>query len=149
MDAEQFDALTSPDVEAATPTWSEPGKEDGVHRRHVLSGLTLVGLSLLAASRGAHAAAGRVVAGGRDLDDEDENCERITTTGRATVRRRCDGTRSEASVDHRITITDPRAVRKTRERPIDRLRARGEGRIHATGDKGARRELREKARRGN
>ncbi len=97
----------------------------------------------------------RVVAGVRDQDesderdDQDDDCERVTTTGQAVARRRCDGTRTEASVDNRITVIDPRSVRKTHERPIDRLRSRGEGRIHATGDKGAKQELREKARRRN
>jgi hypothetical protein len=132
-----------------------------VHRRRVLSALALVGLFPLAGGRPALATAVRVVAGGRDQDasdergdhdepdDPDEDCEWVTTTGRAVVRRRCDGTRTEASVDNRMTVSAPRAVRTTHERPIDRLRSRGEGRIHATGDKGARRVLRAKARRGN
>lgn len=117
-----------------------------MHRRQVLTGLTLVALSLLEERQGARAMGGWVVAVGHDSDDE--ACERVTTTGGATVRRRCDGTRAEARVDHRLTVRDPRVVRPRHERPVDRLRARGEGRIHATGDKGARRELREKARRG-
>jgi hypothetical protein len=135
-----------------------------VHRRHLLSALAGVGLPVLAGSPAALATVVQVVAGvpqrdepdepderddHDDHDEADDACERVTTTGRATVRRRCDGTRTEASVDNRMTVSDPRAVRTTHERPIDRLRSRGEGRIHATGDKGARRELREKARRGN
>ena len=123
-----------------------------MHRRRMLSALSLIVVSVLSGGRPAVAAAVRVVTGGHDRDDhdnQDKDCERVTTTGRATVRRRCDGTRAQASVDNHITITDPRAVRKTHERPVDRLRARGEGRIHATGDKGARRELHEKRRRGN
>lgn len=120
-----------------------------MHRRHMLAGLTLVGLSLLTGSHSAQATVGHVVMGGHNSDDRAEDCERITTTGHATVRRRCDGTRVEASVDHRLTVRDPRAVHPTHPRPIDRVRARGNGRIHATGDKGARRELREKARRGH
>jgi hypothetical protein len=105
---------------------------------------------MLASGRPTIATAVRVVAGSRDRDGHDphdKDCERVTTTGRATVRRRCDGTRAHASVDNRIAVSDPRAVRKTHERPVDRLRARGEGRIHATGDKGAQRELHEKAHR--
>lgn len=105
-----------------------------MHRRHLLVGFTLFGLSLLTASRASA--------------DAGEDCERVTTTGGATVRRRCDGTRTHVSVDHRITVRDPRVVRPTHERPVDRVRGRGEGRIHATGDKGARRELHEKAHRG-
>ena len=112
-----------------------PHEEDAMHRRHLLAGFTRIGLSLLTA--------------GRESADGAEACEHVTTTGRATVRRRCDGTRTEASVDHRITVRDPRVVRPTHERPVDRVRGRGEGRIHATGDKGASRELREKARRGH
>jgi hypothetical protein len=126
-----------------------------MHRRHVLSALALVVTAMLASGRPIIATVVGVGAGGRDHDhndhndhnDHDADCERVTTTGRATVRRRCDGTRAHASVDNRITVKDPRVVRKTHERPIDRVRARGEGRIHATGDKGARREMHKKAHR--
>lgn len=130
-------------------SWRPSVKEVVVDRRHMLASLTFVGLSLLVGSQGAQATAVRFTAGNRDPRDHDEDCERVTTTGHATVRRRCDGSRTEASVDNRVTVTDPRAPRKTYERPVDRLRARGEGRIHATGDKGARRELHEKGRRGS
>ena len=132
-----------------------PPQEGTVYRRRMLAALALVGLPTLAGGRPVLATAVRVVAGVRgqddpdDPDDPDEACERVTTTGRAVVRRRCDGTRSEAHVDNRITVTDPRSAPKEHERPIDRLRSRGDGRIQATGDKGARRELREQARRGN
>lgn len=119
-----------------------------MHRRHILVGLSLAGLSLFAGRHEARVTAGWIVVGGHDLDEGAKDCERVTTTGRATVRRRCDGTRVEASVNHHIDVRDPRVVRPTHERPVDRVRARGEGRIHATGDKGARRELREKMRRG-
>ena len=85
---------------------------------------------------------------GTDDHDSDDACERVTTTGRAVVRRRCDGTRTEVHVDNRLPVPSPRSTPREHERPIDRLRSRGEGRIRATGDKGARRELREKAHRG-
>ena len=121
-----------------------------MHRRHVLSALALVVLPALTCGRPVLATMVAAVSEDRDHEDgdQDKDCERVTTTGRAVVRRRCDGTRTEAHVDNRITVHDPRTAPKTHERPVDRLRSRGEGRIHATGDKGARRELREKAQRG-
>ena len=128
-----------------------------MNRRRLLSALALVGLPALAGSRPTLGAEVRVVAGAHtrddqddtdDQDDQDEACERVTTTGRAVVRRRCDGTRTEASVDNRIAAPISRSTRREHERPIDRLRSRGEGQIQATSEKGARRELREKARRG-
>lgn len=118
-----------------------------MNRRRLLSTLALVVVPMVAGRRPTIATTVRVGDGGHDHDGQDEDCERGATTGRATASRRCDGTRTEARVDNRVTITDPRAVRKTHERPIDRLRSRGDGRIQATGDKGARRELRDKARR--
>jgi hypothetical protein len=39
-----------------------------------------------------------------------------------------------------------RAPEKKRERPIDRLRSRGEGKLKAIGDKGAKRQLDEDSR---
>ena len=115
-----------------------------MHRRHVLSALALVVLPTIGSARPTRAAMVRV---GADDHDQDDACERVTTTGRAIVRRRCDGTRTEAHVDNRIPVTRPRSAPREHERPIDRLRSRGEGRIQATGDKGARRELREEANR--
>lgn len=116
-----------------------------MNRRRVLTGLAL---ALLATITGGWTTLATVFRTTRDAADEDNDCEATATTGRATARRRCDGTRTEAHVDNHITVRDPRSAPKEHAHPIDRLRSRGEGRIKATGDKGARRELREKVHRG-
>jgi len=113
-----------------------------MNRRHLLTVTGLV-LTVLAVPRGGPPA----FAAAREPEPDD--CEIEATTGRSVARRRCDGTKTEARVDNRITSHDMRAAPRTRERPIDRLRSRGQGRIKATGDKGAKLELRAKQRRGS
>jgi hypothetical protein len=49
--------------------------------------------------------------------------------------------RTCARVDNRLPAHVLRAPEKKRERPIDRLRSRGEGTLKVSGDKGARRQL--------
>jgi hypothetical protein len=123
-----------------------------MHRRRVLSAFALVVVPMLAGGRPTIATAAGVFTGDHDHDhhdDHDEDCERKATTGRATASRRCDGTRTEAHVDNRPPQSGIRSAPRKHEHPIDRLRSRGKGRIQATGDKGARRELREKGRRGS
>lgn len=72
-----------------------------------------------------------------------EGCKRIVTTGGSFIGRNCDTGRRVVRVRHQ---EPPRfSTPQRHERPVDRLRSRGEGRIHAVGDKGARRELRAKA----
>jgi len=91
-----------------------------------------------------------LVAAGTKRDDECEDEQhgdgRITaSTGRAEAGRDCSG-RTFARVDHDPDI--PRVSgRKEHDHPIERVRARGEGKIKATGDKGALLELRHKRRR--
>ena len=115
-----------------------------MNRRRVLTGLAL---ALLATITGGWTTLATVFRTTRDAADEDNDCEATATTGRATARRRCDGTRTEAHVDNHITVRDPRSARRSmRTRSI--ACGHGEGRIKATGDKGARRELREKVHRG-
>jgi hypothetical protein len=80
-----------------------------------------------------------------------DGCRRVTTTGPAFIAHNCYHARRIVRVDNRPVIHNPhRTVKSSRwERPIDRLLTRGDGRIKAHGDKAARRELREKARRGS
>lgn len=72
------------------------------------------------------------------------DCKQMASTGRA-VARRCANGRTEAHVDNRNTVHIAPYPPRFRHLPIDRLRARGQGKIHATGDKGARAELHRKA----
>jgi hypothetical protein len=74
-----------------------------------------------------------------------DGCRRVVTTGPAFIGRHCKAGQRVVRVDHRPVIVNPhRAARFPRfERPVDRLRTRGDGRIKAHGDKAARRELRQ------
>jgi len=115
-----------------------------MNRRHLLRVTGLV-LTVLAVPGGGPPG----LAAAPESELESDDCEIEATTGRSVARRRCDGTKTEARVDNRPTPHFLRAAPKTRERPIDRLRSRGQGRIKATGDKGAKLELRAKQRRGS
>lgn len=76
-----------------------------------------------------------------------DGCTRIVTTGPSFIGHDCHRATRVTRVDHRVP---PRRSAPTRhERPVDRLLSRGKGNLHAQGDKGARRELREKAHRGH
>ena len=68
-----------------------------------------------------------------------EGCKRIVTTGRSFIGDDCNDAKRIVRVERQ---EPPRiGTPKRHERPVDRLRARGKGNIHAAGDKGARREL--------
>ena len=85
----------------------------------------------------------------RDADCDDErHCDRPITasTGRAEAGRDCAG-RTFARVDHDPPHPPRLTGRREHDHPIERVRARGEGRIKATGDKGALPEMRNKRRR--
>jgi hypothetical protein len=75
-----------------------------------------------------------------------EGCRILASTGKSEAGRDPESRATCARVDNRLPAHLLRRPEKKHERPIDRLRSRGEGRIQATGDKGARRELREEAR---
>jgi hypothetical protein len=111
-------------------------------RRRVFPALVVVAIAVTTGERIAGAAVGGTVPHPPDHTD----CKQMASTGRAVARRCADG-RTEAHVDNRINVHLAPYPPRFRHRPIDRLRSRGEGKIRAAGDKGARRELRRKARR--
>jgi hypothetical protein len=86
-----------------------------------------------------------------DFDDDrdcadDRDCKRPlrASTGRAEAGRDCSGksyARSDSDLRPRYLFR-----RKDHDHPIERVQARGEGKIKATGDKGAIREMRNKRR---
>ena len=94
-----------------------------------------------------------VIGGGQpalavEVSRHPDACEVLATTGRSEAGRARESGETCARVDHRLP---PRVVRppaRTRERPIDRLRSRGEGAPKATGDKGARRQFNAEQRNG-
>ncbi len=74
---------------------------------------------------------------GREPEAERESeAERQSEDGREKESRR-----TCARVDNRLPAHLLRPPEKKRERPIDRLRSRGEGTLKVSGDKGARRQL--------
>jgi hypothetical protein len=75
-----------------------------------------------------------------------DGCRVLASTGKSEAGRDPEGRATCARVDNRLPLHVLRPPEKTHERPIDRLRSRGEGRIKATGDKAAKRELREESR---
>jgi hypothetical protein len=81
-----------------------------------------------------------------DCDEDDRECKRAlrASTGRAEAGRDCSG-KSYARSDQDLR---PRYlnIRKEHDHPFERVQARGDGKIKATGDKGAIREMRNKRR---
>ncbi len=75
-----------------------------------------------------------------------DRCRVLASTGKSEAGRDPESRATCARVDNRLPAHLLRRTERKHERPIDRLRSRGEGRIEATGDKGARRELREESR---
>lgn len=114
-----------------------------MNRRRVLPALAVM---IVASHRGDRLVGAMAFGTVPHAPDRDADCKQMASTGRAVARRCADG-RSEAHVDNRITVHLPQYPPRFRHLPIDRLRARGEGKIHAAGDKGARRQLRSKAHR--
>ena len=78
-----------------------------------------------------------------EVSRHSNGCEAIATTGRSVAGRDPEGGKTCARVDNRLPSHVLRPPAKKGERPIDRLRSRGEGRPQAIGDKGARRQLNE------
>jgi hypothetical protein len=75
-----------------------------------------------------------------------DGCRVRASTGKSEAGRDPESRETCARVDNRLPSHHLRPPEKKHERPIDRLRSRGEGRIKATGDKAARRELHEESR---
>ena len=75
-----------------------------------------------------------------------DGCRVLASTGKSEAGRDPESRATCARVDNRPPTHSLRPPERKHERPIDRLRSRGEGRIKATGDKGARRELHEESR---
>lgn len=80
-----------------------------------------------------------------------DGCKHVVTTGPAFIGRHCRGVGRVTRVDHRTMPHNPHRANgfPRRERPLERLLTRGDGRIKAHGDKAALRELREKNKHGN
>ena len=70
-------------------------------------------------------------------------CRVLATTGKSEAGRDPESRATCARVDNRPSPHALRPPEKKHERPIDRLRSRGEGRLKVSGDKGARRQLHE------
>ncbi len=75
-----------------------------------------------------------------------DGCRILASTGKSEAGRDPESRETCARVDNRPDPHFLRGPEKKHERPIDRLRSRGEGRIKATGDKAAKRELRQESR---
>jgi hypothetical protein len=70
-----------------------------------------------------------------------DQCRILARTGKSEAGRDPESRRTCARVDNRPPHHIVRHPHKKHERPIDRLRSRGEGRPKASGDKGAKRQL--------
>jgi len=75
-----------------------------------------------------------------------DKCQVLATTGKSEAGRDPESRATCARVDNQPPRHSLRPPEKKHERPIDRLRSRGEGRLKVSGDKGARRQLNEEAR---
>lgn len=115
-----------------------------MNRRHALGLLTGAVAFISAADWPRLAAARRDRLNEWDDDERLDDRATIASTGRSEAGRDCDG-KTFARVDNDVDIVDVRR-RKKHDHPFERVQARGEGKIDATGDKGARRELRDKRR---
>jgi hypothetical protein len=118
-----------------------------VNRRHALGLLTGAVAFIAGADWPRLVAAGRYRSDEWDDWDDDERhgkCPTSASAGRTEAGRDCDG-KTFARVDNDIDVADIRR-HKDRDHPFERVQARGDGKIKATGDKGARRELRDKRR---
>ena len=76
-----------------------------------------------------------------DVSRHSDRCHILASTGKSEAGRDRESRTTCARVDNRPSPHFLRPPRKKHERPIDRLRSRGEGRLKASGDKGARRQL--------
>jgi hypothetical protein len=76
-----------------------------------------------------------------EVSHHPDRCRILARTGNSEAGRDPESRRTCARVDNRPPHHVVRHSQKKHERPIDRLRSRGEGRPKFSGDKGARREF--------
>jgi hypothetical protein len=70
-----------------------------------------------------------------------DGCQALATTGKSEAGREAESGTTCARVDNRSSPHFLRSPKKKHERPIDRLRSRGDGRLKVSGDQGAKRQL--------
>ena len=78
-----------------------------------------------------------------EVSHHPDRCQVLASTGKSEAGRDPESRRTCARVDNQPSPHFLRPPKEKHERPIDRLLSRGEGKIKATGDKGAKRELNE------
>ena len=76
-----------------------------------------------------------------EVSHHPDRCRILASTGKSEAGRDPESRRTCARVDNRPPHHVVRPPKKKHERPIDRLRSRGEGRPKVSGDKGAKRQL--------
>ena len=81
-----------------------------------------------------------------EVSHHPDRCRVLASTGKSEAGRDPESRATCARVDNRPPRHSLRPPEKKHERPIDRLRSRGEGNLKVRGDKGARRQLNEEAR---
>jgi hypothetical protein len=81
-----------------------------------------------------------------EVDRHLDACRIQASTGNSEAGRDPESRATCARVDNRLSPRVLRSPDGKHERPIDRLRSRGEGRLKVSGDKGAKRQLNEETR---
>ena len=81
-----------------------------------------------------------------EVDHHPDACRVLASTGKSEAGRDPESRATCARVDNRLPPHVLRPPDKKHERPIDRLRSRGEGSLKVSGDKGAKRQLNEETR---
>jgi hypothetical protein len=76
-----------------------------------------------------------------EVSHHPKQCRILARPGNSEAGRDPENRRTCARVDNRPSPHSVRPVHQKHERPIDRLRSRGEGRPKVIGDKGAKRQL--------
>ena len=81
-----------------------------------------------------------------EISRHPDRCRVLASTGKSEAGREPESRGTCARVDNQPPTHILRPPKKKHERPIDRLRSRGEGSLKVSGDKGARRQLHEEPR---
>jgi hypothetical protein len=81
-----------------------------------------------------------------EVSRHSDACRILATTGKSEAGRDPESRATCARVDNRPSPHFLRPPEKKHERPIDRLRSRGEGSLKVSGDKAAKRQLHEEPR---
>jgi len=76
-----------------------------------------------------------------EVSRQSDRCHILASTGKSEAGRDDESGKTCAGVDNRPSQHVVGHPKKKHERPIDRLRSRGEGRPKVSGDKGAKRQL--------